>query len=93
VKVINPGIIASEIRTTQTIVGGMTGNRLKVMGTQVVTFNVGIRTFTHEFLVASLDTEYSGILGVDALRHMGVLRVLCLTTSDKCVIGNDTNYL
>jgi hypothetical protein len=34
------------------------------MGTQEVTFTVGKKTFTHEFLVASLDTEYSGILGL-----------------------------
>jgi hypothetical protein len=71
VSVIKPGIVASEIWTTQTIGRGITGNKLKVMGTQVVTFNVGNRIFTHEFLVASLDTEYSGILGVDVLRHMG----------------------
>jgi hypothetical protein len=68
--VIKPGIVASEIRTTQTIARGITGSRPKVMGTQVVTFNVGKRIFTHEFLTASLDTEYSGILGVDILRHM-----------------------
>jgi hypothetical protein len=71
VSVIKPGIVASEIRTTETIARGITGNILKVMGTQVVMFNVAKRVYTHEFLVASLDTEYSGILGVDVLRHMG----------------------
>jgi hypothetical protein len=70
VSVIKPGIVASEIRKTQTIARGITGNRLKIMGTQVVTFKVGKRIFTHELLTASLDTEYSGILGVDILRHM-----------------------
>jgi hypothetical protein len=71
VSAIKPGIVASEIRTTQTVARGITGNRLRVVGIQVVTFNVGKRTFTHEFLTASLDTEHNGILGVDVLRHMG----------------------
>jgi hypothetical protein len=62
VSVIKPGIIASEIQTTQTFGRGITRNRLKVMGK---------RTFIHEFLIALLNTEYSGILGVDVLRHMG----------------------
>jgi hypothetical protein len=31
---------------------------------------VGKRTYDHVFLVAPLDVEYSGILRVDALRHM-----------------------
>jgi hypothetical protein len=68
VSVMKPGIVASEIRTTQIIARGITGNRLKIMGTQEVTFTVGKKTFNHEFLIAALDTEYSGILGVDVLR-------------------------
>jgi hypothetical protein len=40
------------------------------MGTQVITFKVGKRMFTHEFLIAPLDAEYTGVLGVDVLRHM-----------------------
>jgi predicted aspartyl protease len=71
VSVIKPGIMAAEIWSTQTEARGITGGKLKVMGTQLVSLNVGNRIFTHEFLVSSLDTEYSGILGVDILRHMG----------------------
>jgi hypothetical protein len=56
--------------TTQTTARGITGAKLKVRGTHVITFKVGKRVFTHEFFIALLDTEYSGILGVDVLRHM-----------------------
>jgi hypothetical protein len=48
VSVINTEIVASEIRKTQIIARGITGNILKIMGTQVVTFNVGKRIFTNE---------------------------------------------
>jgi hypothetical protein len=65
-----PGIVTSEIRTTQTVATGVTGTRLKIMGTKVITFKVGKRMFTHEFLRAPLDAEYSGVLGVDVLRRM-----------------------
>jgi hypothetical protein len=71
VSVIKPGIAAAEIWTTQTEARGITGGKLKVMGSQLVSLNVGNRDFTHEFLVSPLDAEYSGILGVDILRHMG----------------------
>jgi hypothetical protein len=43
---------------------------LKIIETQVIIFKVGNRMFTNEFLVAPLDTEYSGVLGVDVLRNM-----------------------
>jgi hypothetical protein len=69
VSVMKPGISASEIRTTQTTALGITGAKLKIMGIQVITFKVGKRVFTHKFLIAPLDTEYSGILGLDVLRY------------------------
>jgi hypothetical protein len=49
VSVIKPGIATAEIWSTDTIVRGITGNRLNVLGTQVVTFNVGNSVFTHDF--------------------------------------------
>jgi predicted aspartyl protease len=90
VSVIKPGIAVSEIRTThtRTTARGITGTKLKVMGTQEVTFTAGKRTYTHEFLIAALDTEYSGILGVDVLRHMGArvdLRTSTLLLGRKAI--------
>jgi hypothetical protein len=70
VSVIKPGIVRSEVRPTQTVARGITGSKLRVRGTQEVTFNVENKVFTHEFLIAPLDAEYSGILGVDVLRRM-----------------------
>ena len=70
VSVIKPGIVAAEIQTTKITARGITGSKLRVMGTQDMTFKLGNRVFNHEFLVAPLDAEYSGILGVDVLGHM-----------------------
>jgi hypothetical protein len=70
VSVMKPGIVASEIRTTETAARGITEARLKIMGTQVIIFKVGKRMFTHEFLIAPLDAEYSGVLGIDVLSRM-----------------------
>lgn len=36
----------------------------------MITFQVGKKVFKHEFLVSLLGVDYSGILGVDALRRM-----------------------
>jgi hypothetical protein len=43
--------------------------KMKVLGRQVITFTVGDRIFTREFLVLWLDTDHSGIPGVDILRY------------------------
>jgi hypothetical protein len=69
-SVMKPGIGSSELRPTQTAVKGVTGNKLKTAGTQIITFRVGSSTYTHEFLIAPLDVDYSGILGVDILERM-----------------------
>jgi predicted aspartyl protease len=87
VSVIKPGIAAAEICSTETTARGITGNKLKVLGMQTVVCNVGKREFTHDFLVSALDTEYSGILGVDILRHMGAkvdFRTSTLLIGRKC---------
>jgi hypothetical protein len=65
-----PRVGNSEILTTQTATRGITGNKLKTIGAQEITFKVGKKRFTHEFFISPLDTEYSGILGVDVLRQM-----------------------
>jgi len=42
-----------------------------VTGTQIITFRVGNKTFEHEFLIALLEVDYSGALGVDILKKNG----------------------
>jgi hypothetical protein len=69
-SVMKQGIDTLEIRTTQTAARGITGTKLKILGTLQIAFRVGKRMFTHEFLIALPDTEYSGVLGVDVLRQM-----------------------
>jgi hypothetical protein len=69
-SVMKPGISSSELQPTQTADRGITGNKLKAAGTQNIIFRMGKKTFSHDFLIASLEVEYSGILGVDVLRRM-----------------------
>jgi hypothetical protein len=69
-SVMKPGISSSELQPTQTAAGGITGNKLKAAGTQDIILWVGKKTFRHELVIAPLDGEYSGILGVDVLRRM-----------------------
>jgi hypothetical protein len=54
-SVVKLGIVASEIQGTQITARGIPGRKLKVRGTQVMTFTVGKRLFTREFLIAPLD--------------------------------------
>ena len=61
-----PGI-SSKLETTQTAAKWITGNMLRTTGTQFIIFRVGSKTFKHEFLIAALDVDYSGILHVDIL--------------------------
>ena len=69
-SVIKPGISSSELLPTQTAAKGITGNKLRITRTQIITFCVGSKTFEHEFLTAPLEVDYSGVLGVDVLKRM-----------------------
>jgi hypothetical protein len=65
-----PEIGTSGIRTTQTAARGITGTKLRIIGTQVIKFKVERKTFEHECFIAPIDIKYSDILGVGVLRHM-----------------------
>jgi len=63
---------------------GITGTQLESIGTQDIEFRLGNRLYTHEFLVTSLDVEYSGVFGLDILRQMEAEVDLC---SSGLIIG------
>ena len=67
-SVMKPGISSSNVQPSLTAAEGITGKKLRVTGTQIITFRVGSKTFEHEFLVAPLEVNYRGILGVDILK-------------------------
>jgi hypothetical protein len=89
-SVMKPGIDTSDFRTTRTAARGIMGTKLKILGTQEILFRVGKMIFTHEFLIAPLDTEYSSVLGVDALRKMGACIIL---RTNKLVLGRAQHRL
>jgi hypothetical protein len=69
-SILKAGVSTTEIFPTAQAAKGVTGNLLEIIGAQKVEFTLGKKKFCYEFVVAPLDVEYSGILGVDILRHM-----------------------
>ena len=69
-SVMKPKVSNSELHPTQTDAKVITGNKLKITRIQVIAFRVGSKTFKHKFLIAALEVECSGILGVDILKRM-----------------------
>jgi hypothetical protein len=89
-SVMKHGISSSKLQPTQTAARGIMGNKLEAAGTQIITFRVGSKTFKHEFLIAPLDVDYSGILGVDILKRMEVRVDLWTST---LVLGRTSHRL
>jgi hypothetical protein len=83
-SLINPGVSLAEIKPTDLAARGITGTKLKSIGTQEVEIVLGTRICTHEFLVTKLDIEYSGVFGLDLLRQMEAKVDLC---SGGLIIG------
>ena len=50
-SVMKPEISSSELQPTQTTAKGITGKKLRITGTQIITFRVGSKTFEHEFII------------------------------------------
>lgn len=73
ISIFRPGVSNSEITPTTQVARGVTGNLLEIVGSQRVEFTLGEKAFDCEVMVAPLDVEYSGIFGVDVLRHMGAM--------------------
>jgi hypothetical protein len=69
-SVMKPGVSDAKLQPTQTAARGITGNKLQTTGIQTITVRVGSKTFTHDFMIARLGIDYSGVLGVDLLRRM-----------------------
>jgi hypothetical protein len=67
-----PGVGNSKILATQTAAIEITGTKLKTTGAQEITFKVGNKRFTNEFLylpwIQSI-VEYSGSMSSDIWRR------------------------
>ena len=50
---------------------GVTGNSLRITGSQIIDVWIGEGRYPHQFLVCALDIPYSAILGADFLRKYG----------------------
>jgi hypothetical protein len=58
-SLVKPGVSQAEVRLTELAARGITGTKLKSVGTQDIGIQVGNRVYVHEFLVTHLDVEYS----------------------------------
>jgi len=61
----NTEIRSSTVQPNLRAAKGITGKKLRVTGTQIITFRVENNTFEHEFLNTPLEVDYSGILRFD----------------------------
>ena len=77
VSLIKPGVSQAEIAPTNLAAIGITGAKLKSLGTQEVEVQLGNRTYTHELLVTPLGVDCSGVFGLDLLRRMEAKVDLC----------------
>ena len=64
-SLMKPGVSQAEIAPTDLAAMGITGAKLKSLGTQEVEIQLGNRTYTHEFLVTQLGVDCSGVFGLD----------------------------
>ena len=56
-SLIKPGVSQAEIAPTDLAAMGITGAKLKSLGTQEVNIQLVKRTYTHEFLVTPLGVD------------------------------------
>jgi len=77
VRLIKPGVSQAAIAPTDLAAMGITGAKLKSLGTQEVENQLGNRTYTHEFLVTPLGVDCSGVFGLDLLRRVEAKVDLC----------------
>jgi hypothetical protein len=73
ISILQPGILKSEFKFTDSRLYGVTGETLDVKGRQTVSFVLGGRKFNHQFLVCSLPTEAAGLIGMDFLKESGAI--------------------
>ena len=48
---VKPGVSQAEVKPTDLAARGITGTKLKSIGTQDIEFRLGNRVYTHEFFV------------------------------------------
>jgi hypothetical protein len=68
VSILQVGVVSNQIQSTIRAPCGATVDVLPVRGEQQVSFHVGDASFSHSFLVCTLQTDASGVTGMDFLK-------------------------
>lgn len=71
VSVIKRGICRNKILPSDMVAKGVTGDQVKIFGTQDVNLLIGSRKIVHTFVLCELPYKYDGIMGIDLLRKLG----------------------
>jgi len=58
-SLVKPGVSQAVIKPTDLAARGITGTKLKSLGTQLIEIELSRRVYAHEFLMTPLDVEYS----------------------------------
>lgn len=71
ISIIKKGISHKLIRKCSVEAKSVTGNELRVYGMQKLSLCIGnFLVYYHDFLVADLQTDYDGVIGLDLLRRL-----------------------
>jgi hypothetical protein len=73
VSILQPGISRGDIRVTTMEPYGVTGDVLDIRGQQSVTFKLNGCEFEHSFLVCSLPTHATALVGTDFMDQLGAV--------------------
>jgi hypothetical protein len=73
ISILQPGISKSKLKFSYSRPYGVTGETLAIKGRQTVSFVLGGREISHQFLVCSLPTESARPIGMDFLKESGAI--------------------
>jgi hypothetical protein len=71
ISILREGVSKSELKNSPLKPYGVTGEALRILGQQTVSFVLGSHTYDHTFVISELPTEATGILGIDFLKETG----------------------
>ena len=71
ISIVKPNIWQAPLVPTELAARGVTGNTLKILGTQTVTVSLAREIYDYTFYVANIQATGDGILGVDLLQFVG----------------------
>jgi hypothetical protein len=73
ISVIKPYLVSGRTEQVDYTVRGVTGEKLDVLGSKEIRFQLGRSSYRHRFIVAQVSTPCDGIIGIDLLIALGAV--------------------